>query len=1220
MKKSSWIQGLFFSSMILTAVTLSVAQTAPEMTSAAKLVTSSGKLKGEFPTLNDAFEAAESHDEVILLRDVEEDVDTGNKNGSTINLQLSGHRFKGALEIGSVWLEISPYKNSEGKVVPGKNRFEAGDLRSIRCRPNRDADFSLGSGVELDLTQTDVSGYFNTIRSPFTDAVITAPQCFERKIVSYKGKLHLVLDEHRQNFGYKLLPMEYCYGCVTDLMKPDGTKLELVKDENQDYRYTVPNVKIWDRWASGGICDLNDPEGWKNGVPGPEDLAILELSSYSQKLRYTNGVFKVAGLRIVMNNLQTEFNGGKKEDNHVTLDGTFNIGDGQGTLISDVNLTIQPGQVSCGKIDVGCGCSVTLEGTQTVPADISGSGRVNMGENSEITLTGNNSHPGGLIGPGALVHANRFSQIGNSLVIFGCDTGIYGAPCTIEIEIPEDTDDSGTTLPTIEMLQVEGLIHFFGKGIYTVPTLDFGCQVVNDLENGIRLAEPGTYTFGPYSGNGGFRLDNLSEPGVREVCFEQSGWISAITDITTLLRPEIPVTDGTLLKPAINNSSSVGSVHISGTFPTNGYAPMVVCGGVTFDEGAYWGHDVTIKRMYQSPVVTGTGTIGGDLIITDGITIPYRPDGGIMTVQGNLRVENEDAMITVEIPRNPQIGYKFMKIGGIEQTSFAGFLPEERFASCFTIGLDNEENPTAIVIKDKEPVAQIGANRYLSLAEAFASAPVGSQIDLLKPLFEDVTNTTPVSIQMNAETIYGSVTAHADLSVERTVSPDMEKGGYGANSIFGIDRDALTVGKPGIPDQNIQVNVDANLIIEEFLGTNNIPLRLHGGKTTYSGEIDYYGELAPVQSTLGGNADLVALNLGTSTKSSAGIQWLGYGTLDFKNGYLEGWGGIEAHAGTINLSGGTINAYYYKEDAPYIPTKEWFGSAIVILQDDPDFPVTLNVSGDVQLRGQTYSIYEKSVTEKPQEPKPLPRSLVADPVAGEQIWPRMNISGGMFEGNIYSDSFSRGMPGFISGGTFNESVNLTDQMVVEGYAAAPKLVQRSFKTVYPRPAGGQISLPEGFAPLTDSETAAIMSGIGKPAEGTISTEIRLSDGDPASLTNCLYLGIAPATEQDGNVQVASFASPKVKILHFDPTDGTLEAKLIPQGGTKIQSELPYDAVSVMATDDLSVPMVKCEEYSGPNRRDYLNPDTLGKFRLTRWDTENLPHFYRIVIQPKVPAQ
>ena len=1167
----------------------------------ARLFSESGTLRGEYATLNEAFKTAANNDKVILLRDVTERVviDKRSWNNTTaIEFKLAGHQLKGSLEIYDVWLSLV----ADGQP---KSRFRAGDLEEIIAPTWSKGGIILYGSMEMDLSQTDLSNYFDPIETSDTDAVITVPQGFERNLKYFVGSVRVVVNDDRLAFGYEPIDIgTYTSPDRVSLWKSDGSRLPT--DTNGCYR--VPGVKVWHYFESSRTPDLSDPTGWDGGVlPTPNDRAIVYLSYITDELNFgANGTLAVKDLYLVMPDQDYREEGWPPA---VALNGTLNIGAGKGRLISDVNLHAQPGQILCGVLEIGYKSSVTVFGEQMIAANLSGLGRLNLAENAKITLTGSNRHSGGLIANGVRVQASRLSQLGTSRLRFGTDRGgSPGTPSAIEVTVVGDTDDSEARIARIVESGGKGSIRFSGTGVYTIPPVDLQCRVINDLADGFRLSAPGEYTFITYSGEGGFRLDQLPQEGTRTLHFiERGGSYPNHTRLSTILRPDLPITAGTQVALFLDNQAGGTGITLSGNYPAAGYAPMRVWDCVHFAKGTSWGTDLILNGGWQT-TVSGSGTIAGDLIVTDRVKLSAPLDGVPIAVQGSLKFTSAGGRIVAEMPRNVSEGDSLLSIGGLEANGELTYEVDYPFEECLTFGPDDAAHPRAIVVKEKLPVASVNGTAYKSLRQAYAAAPSGGEIHLLRSLFEDVTNTSPLTVRMDGKDMYGSMTAYADLFLEGGASaggyPGKKGPGEGA-TLSGKGRDALTVGRPGIMDQNIRVR--ANLTVSGPESPDYVCMRLNGGTTTLSGFCEYNGDSAAIAGVAGGNANLVVTDCNMYLKSGPAIRWESLGTLDFLKGNIDGWIGIEALAGTVNLSGGRIHAYFDPYGPQQTEMPEHVGAAVAILQTDPDHPVTFNISGEVELGG-IYSLYEKSVI----QPKPLPQplSLLA---ATSPVWPTITVTGGEFRGEqgIYSASVEQGMPPFITGGTFSGQEQLTG-LLAEGYKEAPKLSESRKRIVYPLPAGGEIIQPEGSLPLNESTTAFIMSALGKPAQGTTATEVRFPASDPEAMNTCISLGIAPKASQEGSVQVASFATPKLTITDFYPTSGTVVARLIPQAGTAIREKIPDSALQLMTTDDLSVPMVRNTDFS-VGTYEYLKPETLGKIRFYTGKT-TFPRFYRVVIQ------
>ena len=170
-----------------------------------------------------------------------------------------------------------------------------------------------------------------------------------------------------------------------------------------------------------------------------------------------------------------------------------------------------------------------------------------------------------------------------------------------------DQDDSAAKLPQIVEKGEYGTIRLTGTGIYTLGPVDWACPVVNELANGIRLAKAGRYFFKGYSGPGGFRLDQVAELGVREVCLGSGNGVQP-TELSVLLKPGVPVTEGCSLAPVLLNSSSSKLIRFSGSYTGAGYGALTVEGGVEFLKGSSWPQDVVLQGGYEA-TLAGAGIL-----------------------------------------------------------------------------------------------------------------------------------------------------------------------------------------------------------------------------------------------------------------------------------------------------------------------------------------------------------------------------------------------------------------------------------------------------------------------------------------------------------------------------------------------------------------------------------------------------------------------------------
>ena len=325
-----------------------------------------GSSKGTFETVTEAAQAAYDSYEIRLLRDVDEDIVIGDPdtygNIPSRKFQLNGKRMKGTLTVYNTTLTFLAPQN-EGVT----NLCRAGDLKSVVFPKGTSGYLNFEDGNHLDLTQTDLSACGGAIQGYGTNALLRVQQGFEQNLKEFNGIVHVAVDEKHLPFGYEPILVKnpsrmFLYG-------PDG--VELAVDEKRNY--VVPGVKVWRAASKDGQADLNDPAGWEGGVvPAAGDRAVVYLDKATTTVSAgTKGTFEVADLRLVMKDQWS-----RTSERPVGLEGRFTIGAGKGLLVSDVNLTIDPGQVACGSAEIGYACSVTLDGERIVSANLSGMVRV----------------------------------------------------------------------------------------------------------------------------------------------------------------------------------------------------------------------------------------------------------------------------------------------------------------------------------------------------------------------------------------------------------------------------------------------------------------------------------------------------------------------------------------------------------------------------------------------------------------------------------------------------------------------------------------------------------------------------------------------------------------------------------------------------------------------------------------------------------------------------
>ena len=305
-----------------------------------------------------------------------------------------------------------------------------------------------------------------------------------------------------------------------------------------------------------------------------------------------------------------------------------------------------------------------------------------------------------------------------------------------------------------------------------------------------------------------------------------------------------------------------------------------------------------------------------------------------------------------------------------------------------------------LIPEDTQPVAQIGADTYLSLESAILMADEGSTIELL----DTVTLTDGVEIDK---------TITLDLN-GKTIEP--------ASNGWTEDESV---------DYLLAVKRGGNLTIADSEGAGKIDAKnlLCGVKMTIKGEEEYDGETVltvnggTIQGDgygISGNGNRhgtkITINGGTvkaTANNGTAIFQPQDGSLTVNGGIIESSNtAIEIRSGSLTVTGGIITG------GMGVPMSNANGSgtttsnaAVAIAQHTTKKPITVKIEGGTLTGGA--ALFESD-----------PNNTYDDTSAEK---PAIEVTGGTFNGAVSSENVT----GFIAGGTFTETVDA--KLLAEGW-------------------------------------------------------------------------------------------------------------------------------------------------------------------------------------------
>jgi len=493
--------------------------------------------------------------------------------------------------------------------------------------------------------------------------------------------------------------------------------------------------------------------------------------------------------------------------------------------------------------------------------------------------------------------------------------------------------------------------HFYGNFYghnHVISNMD-----TSESEQGEKYSRWPQGFFGSIAANGAV-IDGLVLENVKSVSKFTGGYAGAIVgDLGTN-----PYT--------ISNCEVRGSIEISGGYAGAiygiGNGNVINCNCVVGDDS----NTGTVPRTVHGTYFAG-GLIGAErcsatsnLKISKN-TVENVAISGSQFVGGLVGAMASGAAGTVDITGNT-VDTCTVKVEKEEKVTVDSLIAENTGATGATTALTVRDNTVSPVETATTYVAQIGNDKYETLADAIAAAQSGDTVKLLADVALDSTVeiNENLTIDLNGKNITAdSCRALWVKSGDVTINGSGTVAAGTASSTFGSSSSVIRVGDSATNANAAGLTIGEGVEVKSpyCYGVTAFGKNTAGITLTVNGEVNVTGDQAAVSGngSDGLSATTMTINGTVSSAKDYAIYHPGKGTLTV-NGTVRGKGGIEAKGGTVTVSSGaTVEATANEwNHAPYNNGASTSGYAIAAVNNpnyagNPQVTIKGTVIGKVNI-------------------------------------------------------------------------------------------------------------------------------------------------------------------------------------------------------------------------------------------------------------------------------
>ena len=546
---------------------------------------------------------------------------------------------------------------------------------------------------------------------------------------------------------------------------------------------------------------------------------------------------------------------------------------------------------------------------------ISGDLQVIISDTSAVTFTGANTYTGGtVIAEGVTVTVSNLTSIFGTGAITGAGTVKIAGGTYNGLSLAQYTD-ANTTIVIPADNTVTG---YFNSATWT-------CAAKIQLDGTLSLTNgfgAGRYTFtGPWTGAGSFSLSNANPADAVRITGDISGFTGNLSVTGARALTFCAATTG-------NNQKYAGKICVHGdyayTAKVNGTwsAPVVVENGAT---------------------IGGTGTIDGTLTLADGATL-----AGAVTVTGDVTIED-----TLSITHATAAGDTVISCANAEEVA-AALMGAPAGLKCVAengaVKLAVAKKTNFVVTVGEDTVnCETFAEALDALGANGGSLQIAADADSeVLALTETLTIAANTTIDFNGKTL----TSTADPAIHvtggtLTLNSTGAAGGLVAPGVV-IQQGVKNAGQTTA----VVVGENVNLTSAKADETDGDNVVLMYGKATLTsaGNLTTYSQgYAAIQGSGGDAGAATAINITGGSVTSFNDHAIYHpqaGSVTITGGTISGETGIEMRAGSLAMSGGTVEATAeYVEPAANNNGSTVVGAAIVMSQHSTGADVEVTITG-----------------------------------------------------------------------------------------------------------------------------------------------------------------------------------------------------------------------------------------------------------------------------------
>lgn len=564
------------------------------------------------------------------------------------------------------------------------------------------------------------------------------------------------------------------------------------------------------------------------------------------------------------------------------------------------------------------------------------------------------------------------------------------------------------------------------EGTGTVDNISHQRAAVYNAKGGVVTLNGGTYTRSKEAGkdktdsgeNSYYNIQNHGEMTINDgVTVKQTGNFSSMiasgfydgTKETT--NPKLVINGGTFsggMNTIKNDDRGILEIH-GGTFSNVSQAVLMNWNEAAITGGSFEANtdaEAVIYNGYLNDVMDcGKLTISGGTFTATGSSPVIQQNGnqGIGTVQIN------DGTFTTGSGKIIGVGSGTKTDVTIVKGEFVTTNTENLNALKSYVDPSSTYDPATGKAESRtqeNAAASVNGKYYASLADAVAAAGAGDTVTLLADTTErlsisqgkvftlDLGGNTLTGVDGQVLDIYGDVTIkNGTVKMVVTTAKSVTAIWLNQTAKLTVESDAIVSVSNNAEDNCYCIGLWKDCTAAEL----TVKGTLEGGSgITVNGLIT---DTAVQNKLLVDGATINAVN--------HGIYQAGNATTSVNNSTITGSTGIEVRAGNIETNNSSItgNGEFSCVNNPSGTTTT--GVGIAIAQHTTTLPIDVKISGGT-ISG-TYSVYEAN-----------PQKNSADAISKVEI----SISGGSFDGNVYSEDIDK----FITGGNFSSSLKDTDYL------------------------------------------------------------------------------------------------------------------------------------------------------------------------------------------------